>query len=172
MLDIIKEEDFGSHVLEAFNENIHVDKFNYAALDWCDEVKFIHKEYDYAQGVECYYVDAPKSESDWRPLLGHALEILASKSSHAIFIAPEADLYHNIVTLVPWGIKSVQVAYQPKAKRVRAEFGNDIHRCSAVLLENDTVVIETEFMNDCVAPRERFVYPAKVAIFIMGIAPG
>ena len=64
------------------------------------------------------------------------------------------------------------MAYQPKAKRVRAEFGNDIHRCSAVLLENDTVVIETEFMNDCVAPRERFVYLAKVAIFIMGIAPG
>ena len=71
----------------------------------------------YMRGVEWYYVDAPKNESDWRPLLEQALEILASKSSHAIFLAPEADLYRKIVDLVPCDIKSVQVAYQPKATR-------------------------------------------------------
>ena len=111
LLDIIKEEDFGSQVIEVYNEQTDVDKFNYSVLDWRGEVKFIHEEYDYVQGVECYYVDAPKNESDWRPLLEQALEILASKSSHAIFLAPEADLYRKIVDLVPWGIKSVQVAY-------------------------------------------------------------
>ena len=52
------------------------------------------------------------------------------------------------------------------------EFGNDVYRRLAILLAYDTVVTETEFMNRRVVPRERFVYPAKAATFIMGIAQG
>ena len=66
----------------------------------------------------------------------------------------------------------MQVAYHPKAKRIRPEIGDEIHRCTAIWYENDTVAIETEFMKNCAMPRERFVYPVKVAIFVMGHAPG
>ena len=49
LLDIIKQEDFGSQVLEAFNEYIPVDTFNYKTLNWREEVKVVHEEYDYVQ---------------------------------------------------------------------------------------------------------------------------
>ena len=84
-----------------------------------------------------------------------------------------AELGHlrGLRLLVPWTIHAVQVAHLPKAKRVRAGLEH-CHRASVLLLNDDTVVIETELIKESQAPRERFFAPVRVAIFVLGEAPG
>lgn len=40
------------------------------------------------------------------------------------------------------------------------------------MTNDDNLVIETEYLPDCQAPRERFVTPVRYAIFVLGYAPG
>ena len=54
-----------------------------------------------------------------------------------------------------WKIHAVQVASLPKAKRVRAGLEH-CHRASVLLLNDDSVVIESELIKESQAPRERF----------------
>ena len=112
-----------------------------------------------------------EDEDKWKPLLDQAMEILGRKVQHNIFLDPETDLYKKIVALVPWEIHNVQIAYLPKAKRVRPGLERD-HRLSVVLHNDDTIVIEQEELPNVQAPRERFVLPARVGIFVLGGAPG
>ena len=88
-----------------------------------------------------------------------------------IFLDPGTDLYKKVLELVPWQISCVQIAHLPKAKRVRPGL-EQCHRCSVLLQNDDHILIETEHLPSAQAPRERFVAPVKVAIFILGYAPG
>ncbi|CAK9003523.1 unnamed protein product, partial [Durusdinium trenchii] len=118
-----------------------------------------------------WFVDADKSEDKWRPLFDDAMEVLGRKTQASIFLAPDSELYAKIARLVPWQIMNIQIAHLPKAKRVRPGL-EDCHRCSALLLNDDSIVLETEFLKTAQAPRERFVQPVRLAIFVLGYAPG
>ncbi|CAE7744915.1 RE1 [Symbiodinium sp. KB8] len=120
---------------------------------------------------QVHFVRANEDEDKWKPLLEQAMEILGRKVQHNMFLDPETDLYKKIVELVPWEIHNVQIAYLPKAKRVRPGLERD-HRLSVVLHNDDTIVIEQEELPNVQAPRERFVLPARVGIFVLGRAPG
>lgn len=73
--------------------------------------------------------------------------------------------------LVPWQIMNVQLAYLPRAKRIRPGLERS-HRASILLQNDDRILVETEYLPDAQAPRERFVTPVRYAIFIHGHAPG
>ena len=118
-----------------------------------------------------WFADADKSEDKWRPLFDDAMEVLGRKTQASIFLAPDSELYAKIARLVPWQIMNIQIAHLPKAKRVRPGL-EDCHRCSALLLNDDSIVLETEFLKTAQAPRERFVQPVRLAIFVLGYAPG
>ena len=119
--------------------------------------------------VKC--VEVNKTEADWRPLLQQAEEILARKVQANLFLDPGTDLYKKIMPLVPWQIACIQLGHLPKAKRVRPGL-EDCHRCSVLWQNDDTVLIETEHLPSAQAPRERFVTPVRIGIFILGYAPG
>ena len=118
-----------------------------------------------------WFVDANKEEDKWRPLLAEAEEVLARKVQGSVFVAPDSELYKKICDLVPWQVMNIQLAHLPKAKRVRPGL-EDCHRCSVLLLNDDTLTIETEYLKTAQAPRERFATPVRVAIFVLGYAPG
>ena len=59
----------------------------------------------------------------------------------------------------------------PPAKRVRPGLERS-HRASILLQNDDAILVETEYLPDAQAPRERFVAPIRCAIFIHGHAPG
>ena len=117
------------------------------------------------------YVDVKRDEDEWRVMLEHAKELLARKVQSSLLIHPGTDFYKKVCELVPWEIKMVQVSYLPKAKRVRAGL-EECHRASILLLNDGTVEVETEFLREAQAPRERFVTPVPYAIFVLGHAPG
>ncbi|CAE7023992.1 RE1 [Symbiodinium sp. CCMP2456] len=118
-----------------------------------------------------HYVDAVRREDDWRPLLEQAQELLGRKTAHSLQVHPGTDLYKKVEALVPWQLASVQVAYLPKAKRVKTGL-EECHRASVMLHNDNSITVETEFLKDAQAPRERFVAPVRVAIFVLGYAPG
>ena len=127
------------------------------------EPKPIHKT--------AWFVDVDKQEDKWRPLLAEAEEVLARKVQGSIFVAPDSELYKKICDLVPWQVMNIQIAHLPKAKRLRPGL-EDCHRASVMLLNDNSITIETEYLKTAQAPRERFVTPVRVAIFGLGYAPG
>ena len=141
-LDVVQEEDFGVH------------------YDWDGYIP---------RGV--HFVDVLRDTARWRPLFDLAAEILARKTQKDIFLDPTTDLYKKVQELVPWEIANVQISHLPKAKRVRPGLER-IHRCSVLLQNDDALVIETEYLPDCQAPRERFITPVRYGICILGHAPG
>ncbi|CAE7233125.1 GIP, partial [Symbiodinium necroappetens] len=118
-----------------------------------------------------HYVDVKREEDAWRPLLQQAEELLGRKVQASLLVHPDTDLYRKVQALVPWQLALVQVAHLPKAKRVKAGL-EECHRASVLLLNDDTIVIETEYLKEAQAPRERFVTPVRYAIFVLGYAPG
>ena len=118
-----------------------------------------------------HYVDVKREEDAWRPLLQQAEELLGRKVQASLLVHPDTDLYRKVQDLVPWQLALVQVAHLPKAKRVKAGL-EECHRASVLLLNDDTIVIETEYLKEAQAPRERFVTPVRYAIFVLGYAPG
>lgn len=118
-----------------------------------------------------YYVDVNRTESQWTPLFDLVQEQLARKVQASMFLDPSTELYRKIQELVPWQIANVQLAHLPKAKRVRPGL-TDCHRASILLLNDGSLTIETEYLPDAQAPRERFVTPVRWAIFVIGHAPG
>ena len=143
-LEVVAEEDFGTH------------------FDWQPDERDVRS---------AHYVDVVREEDKWRPLLDQAGEILALRLAPSCFIDTTSDLYQKIATLVPWQIVNVQVAYLPKAKRLRPGL-EQCHRCSVLLQNDGDVLIETEHLPTAQAPRERFIKPIRVGIFIHGYAPG
>ena len=118
-----------------------------------------------------HYVDVKRDEAGWRDMLTQAQELLGRKNQASLLIPPGTDFHSKIERLVPWQILSVQIAHLPKAKRVKAGL-EESHRASVLLLNDDSVQIETEYIRECQAPRERFVTPVRYAIFVLGHAPG
>ncbi|CAK9048607.1 Retrovirus-related Pol polyprotein from transposon RE1 (Retro element 1) (AtRE1) [Includes: Protease RE1 [Durusdinium trenchii] len=141
-LEVVQREDFGTHYDWQVMETRHVN-----------------------------YVDVNRTVEEWRPLLAQAEEILARRVQASCFLDITSDLYQKVIPLVPWQILNIQIAHLPKAKRVRPGLENT-HRCSVLLLNDNEVLIETEHLPTAQAPRERFITPVRVAIFIHGHAPG
>ena len=141
-LEVCREEDFG------------------LAHDWsCLETRNVH------------YVDVNRAEDSWRPLLAQAEEVLARRVQSNCFIDPSSDLYKKIMKLVPWQIENIQISHLPKAKRIRPGL-EQCHRCSVLLQNDNQIIIETEHLPSAQAPRERFIAPVKIGIFVLGHAPG
>ena len=131
-------------------------------------------------GSSCHRPDMPKdvfyvkpvgSEEAWQPVMNGAMELLSRTGSSARFLTEGSELDSLVKKLVPWEVSSIQVAYLPKAKRTRPELGHDLHRCTAILYTDNTFVVESEYLPECQAPRERFVKPVKLAVFVVGKAP-
>ena len=141
-LDVVKKEDFG-----------------------------VHHEWQVMEARHVNYVDVNRDKEIWRPLLAQAEDVLSRKVGNSCFLDLTSDLYQKIMPLVPWQIMNIQVSYLPKAKRIRPGLEN-CHRCSVLLQNDERIVIETEHLPTAQAPRERFVTPVKVAIFVLGHAPG
>ena len=118
-----------------------------------------------------WYVDVNRQESEWRPILEAAQEVLARKVQNSIFVSQDSELFGQIAKLVPWQIMNIQLAHLPKAKRTRQGL-EDCHRASILLQNDNTVLVETEYLKTAQAPRERFITPVRVGIFVIGYAPG
>ena len=118
-----------------------------------------------------YFVDVDRAEDNWRPLFELVKEQLARKVQQSMFLDPSTELYRKIQALTPWQITNVQLAYLPKAKRVRPGMTN-CHRASILMMNDDSITIETEYLPDAQAPRERFIQPVRWGIFVLGHAPG
>ena len=116
-------------------------------------------------------MDVPKTEATWTPLLEQSMEIIAAKTANTMYVAEGTDLYRKIAEAVPWQIRNIQIAHLPKAKRIKPGL-EECHRCSVLQFNDGGIAVEAEYLPDCQAPRERFARPVKIAIFIMGIAPG
>ena len=130
-----------------------------------------YEDYKVKNASTAWFVDVNKQEDKWRPLLQEAEEILARKVQSSIFVTPESDLYRKICELVPWQVMNIQLAHLPKAKRVRPGL-EECHRASVLLQNDNSIIIETEYLKTAQAPRERFIAPVRVGIFILGYAPG
>ena len=130
-----------------------------------------YEDYKVKNASTAWFVDVNKQEDKWRPLLQEAEEILARKVQSSIFVTPESDLYRKICELVPWQVMNIQLAHLPKAKRVRPGL-EECHRASVLLQNDNSIIIETEYLKTAQAPRERFITPVRVGIFILGYAPG
>ena len=120
---------------------------------------------------KAHYVDIIREEDQWLPILELAKEQLARKVQPSVFVDPHTELYRKVQELVPWQIANIQVSHLPKAKRVRPGLER-CHRASILQLNDDHLVIETEYLPEAQAPRERFVTPVRYAIFVLGYAPG
>ena len=118
-----------------------------------------------------YFVDVDRTEDKWMPLFDLVQEQLARKVQSSMFLDPSTDLFRKIQALTPWQIANVQLSHLPKAKRVRPGL-EKCHRASVMMLNDGSLTIETEYLPDAQAPRERFVTPVRWAIFILGYAPG
>ena len=151
--------DLADAIVKAYLEMVEIEDFG------------THYTWDTVNVRDVKYVEVNKTEAEWRPLLQQAEEILARKAQHNIFLDPGTDLYKKIMPLVPWQIACIQLGYLPKAKRVRPGL-EDCHRCSVLWQNDDTVLIESEHLPSAQAPREHFVTPVKVGIFVLGYAPG
>ncbi|CAE7586371.1 RE1 [Symbiodinium natans] len=93
-----------------------------------------------------HYVDVKRDEAGWRDMLTQAQELLGRKNQASLLIPPGTDFHSKIES--------------------------QSHRASVLLLNDDSVQIETEYIRECQAPRERFVTPVRYAIFVLGHAPG
>ena len=131
----------------------------------------VHHDWQVLEARHVNYIDVKRDEEQWRPLLAQAQEVLARRVQNSCFLDITSDLYQKILPLVPWQIMNVQISVLPKAKRVRPGLER-CHRCSVLLQNDDKLLIETEHLPSAQAPRERFVTPVKVGIFVLGYAPG
>ena len=111
-----------------------------------------YEDYKVKNASAAWFVDVNKQEDKWRPLLQEAEEILARKVQSSVFVTPESELAHL-----------------PKAKRVRPGL-EECHRASVLLQNDNSIIIETEYLKTAQAPRERFIAPVRVGI--LGYAPG
>ena len=127
--------------------------------------------WDEYQPRKAHFVDVIREEDKWLPIFELVQEQLARKVQSSVFVDPHTELYRKVQELVPWQIANVQVAHLPKAKRVRPGL-EKCHRASILQLNDDQITIETEYLPDAQAPRERFVTPVRHAIFVLGYAPG
>ena len=141
LVDIIAEEDFGSSCLQRVPPR------------------------------EVHYVKPVDEEAAWKPVLDGATELLSRTSSSARFLSEGSELYQLVQKLLPWRLLNVQTAYLPKAKRARSELGSDLHRCTAISYTDGTFTVESEYLPESQAPRERFVKPVRLAVFVLGKAP-
>ena len=149
----------GDAVCRAYLDLVSIEDYGFASTWTTTSERAVH------------YVDVKREEDAWRPLLQQAEELLGRKVQASLLVHPDTDLYKKVQELVPWQLAVVQVAHLPKAKRVKAGL-EECHRASVLLLNDDTIVIETEYLKEAQAPRERFVTPVRYAIFVLGYAPG
>ncbi|CAL1151001.1 unnamed protein product [Cladocopium goreaui] len=94
----------------------------------------------------------------------HTWETYEPRRSYFVDVDRTEDKWRPLFDLV-------QEQLARKAKRVRPGM-TECHRASVLMTNEDHIIIETEYIPDAQAPRERFVYPVRWAIFILGHAPG
>ena len=123
---------------------------------------------------EVNYVDIDRAEDEWRPIVDAAWQSLQSVSIPSILLHPQNEIREWIARLVPWNIKRIQLAKQPKANRYPSET-LATHRATILLYADDSVTFRTEKIADAYALNERFsryAKPVRMGIFIFGDALG
>eukprot|EP00959_Pyramimonas_sp_CCMP1952_P462308 9483029-Pyramimonas_sp.AAC.1 len=117
------------------------------------------------------YAAPNMEEPPWRAIMSGVVDIMSRRNAGSATVAKDSEMWKQVEELIPWQLLSIQAAFQPKAKRLRPEFGHDVHRCSVLVQEDNQLVIEHEYVPDAYAPRERFQTPVRYALFVIGRAP-
>ncbi|CAK0805201.1 unnamed protein product [Prorocentrum cordatum] len=106
------------------------------------------------------YAAPNMEEPPWRAIMSGVVDIMSRRNAGSATVAKDSEMWKQVEELIPWQLLSIQAAFQPKAKRLRPEFGHDVHQCSVLVQEDNQLVIEHEYVPDAYAPRERFQTPS------------
>ena len=117
-----------------------------------------------------YYV-APSSDLQrWGELLDEIERRFMNTFKRPFYINEGDALMAEIQNLVPWEITQVQATWTPAARRLPLNFPYT-HRGCVFRTTSGNVGIEHEDLGAIAYPKQRFLEPIRVALFIYGIAP-
>ena len=120
--------------------------------------------------TDCFFLDVERDEAKWKRLLLAAQAQLDSRRTPTITVENDNPLKPDFDALIPWKLERLQFYKLPKSRRFPSDFPF-AHRGMALLLNDDTILIETESVESIAFPRGRLAKPAQVGIFWYGEAP-
>jgi len=120
--------------------------------------------------TDVWYLDMSHDHVVWKPVLEEAEMRMAERATANWNLTLVDSVYTRIKELVPWEVSRIQIARNPKARRLPTDFPY-LHRATVALKTNGEIFVESEPIEKVSFPRTRFVDPVKIAIFIFGTAP-
>ena len=102
-------------------------------------------------------------------------ERLHNKVQTTATVKEDTAFYEQITQLVPWKVKQIQIARNPKVRRLPLQLMSQeavTHRAAVLQLNTGHIQIETEVVDDIKrSPGARFDTAVAYAVFIFGEAP-
>lgn len=121
---------------------------------------------------EVFYRDVSRDPEVWRSVLDLTAEVLRGRTTPNVARGPGDELHKRFRTLTPCEIAIMQVARQPKARRLPLGTGVPFTHLASILLFNDGETrIESDPTDALSRMQARFEKPAAHPIFIFGTAP-
>ena len=122
-----------------------------------------------------WYADISRDVEAWRPIMKETAERLHNKVQTTATVKEDTAFYEQITQLVPWKVKQIQIARNPKVRRLPLQLMSQeavTHRAAVLQLNTGHIQIETEVVDDIKrSPGARFDTPVAYAVFIFGEAP-
>lgn len=115
------------------------------------------------------YAKPVEDEARWRSALDAVSQLFGTTSTKSINLRKDQPLYQEVTALVPWEITRIQIAVTPTLRRMPRDIPF-IHRCSAILYNDNTIEIDDEDVANFEFPKQRFARPVKAGIFVFGMA--
>ena len=123
---------------------------------------------------EVYYLDLVRDTADWVPILDAAVAKLKGKANASMDVKSGTPLFEQVRLLVPWTITKVQLAREPKARRMPLGLSsNTTHRGLVYRLAGAgrSIHVESEPLDAIGQVAGRFPQAVEVAVFVFGQAP-
>ena len=122
--------------------------------------------------AEVWYLDIDRTISEWVPVLDIAIDKLKGKSFKSADVKEGTPLYEQVKRLSPWKLAKVQIARDPRSRRLpMGTMGPVTHRAVVFKTATGTVIIESEPIAAMSGVNEWFKESVEAGIFIYGVAP-
>ena len=118
---------------------------------------------------ETYVVARPvSSPEEWKPVFDQVKRSFGETSSKRPFnIEPDGQLGRSIADLLRMNPVKIQATHLPVQRRLPMDVA--FSACGAALLHNDnSIVVETEALDNIQFPKQRFDKPVVIGIFVYG----
>ena len=129
---------------------------------------------EHYSAFDVFFLDVNKDTVAWTESLRLAADMLENRRGIPNFdLETREPLWKKVTDLVPWEVTRIQISRAPKTRRM--PFGGEYtHRACALILNDDTIRIESEAAHTAL-PRAKFAVqydkPVRHAIFVFGYAP-